>query len=363
MPGGPSLSVHDELARIRQEYEDSTSWRVTRPLRAAGRLARRLQPGGAGSDPIGDPGTPPGSRPGGYDAWLRELFGDQLDPIERACADGPSDDYSRFRGLDDDVWALLLSKEFACYPNILAFLPDVPDPAVQQLWNGTSGIELAAQGSAFYTKVKARFGEHAQRPLADARVLDFGCGWGRLTRFFARDVAPGSLLGCDPVQGIVDACRRSRVPARFERSEFVPERLPFEDEFTLAFAFSVFTHLSEPAHLACLRALHGSLAPDALLILTIRPTGYLSSSAELRQALESFGGYPALRRGDPLYLFAPHEADAGHPQYGGEAMHYGETVVMLEYVRQRWSDMFELVEVDFLISDPQQVMVTLRARG
>ena len=43
-------------------------------------------------------------------------------------------------------------------------------------------------------------------------------------------------------------------------------------------------------------------------------------------------------------------------------MTYGETVVTLPYVRERWSERFELLEVDLLIGDPYQVMLTLRRR-
>ena len=45
------------------------------------------------------------------------------------------------------------------------------------------------------------------RPYLRGRVLDYGCGWGRLVRFLARDVPQGSLYGCDPVEAILDVCR------------------------------------------------------------------------------------------------------------------------------------------------------------
>ena len=177
-------------------------------------------------------------------------------------------------------------------------------------------------------------------------MLDFGCGWGRLTRYFARDVEPGDLYGCDPVEHILDVCRQTRVPATFARSDFVPERLPFDGTFDLAFAFSVFTHLSEPAHERCLRALHAALRPGAILVLTIRPPAYLGLSPS---------------PGEARYVFHPHPAEPSHFQYGGSGeMHYGETVVTVPYIRERWSPMFDLLDVDVILGDLHQVMVTLR---
>ena len=154
-----------------------------------------------------------------------------------------------------------------------------------------------AQSAPFYAKLRERFLRHSDRPLSASRVLDFGCGWGRLTRFLARDLEPGHLYGCDPVEDILAVCRDTGVPATLARTEFLPERLPFDKPFDLAFAFSVFTHLSEAAHQRCLQALHGSLRQGGLLVLTVRPPAYLEFSELMRPALESLGPDPPLAAG------------------------------------------------------------------
>jgi SAM-dependent methyltransferase len=337
---GPGNGAASELDVLRREYESSLSWRVTRPLRALGRGARALRPA-APAEPV------PAPVAGRYDAWLDDP---RLERIDAACAAGGG--FELFRELETDLWALLLTQEYTVHPHIRALLPDVPDPALQELWNGASGARLAAQSAAFYERLRLRAG-----PLDTARVLDFGCGWGRLLRFFARDVAPGRLYGCDPVEGILDVCRATRVPAVLARSEFVPDALPFEERFDVAYAFSVFTHLSERAHLRCLRALHAALVPGGTLVVTVRPLEYLRFDAKMHAlALEHEG-----RLDQPLYLFAPHPADASHPQYHGGEMTYGEAVVTPAYVRERWADLFELVATDVLIGDLFQVVLTLRA--
>ena len=43
-------------------------------------------------------------------------------------------------------------------------------------------------------------------------------------------------------------------------------------------------------------------------------------------------------------------------------MTYGETVITLPYVRERWSPLFELLDVDLLVGDLYQLMLTLRRR-
>jgi SAM-dependent methyltransferase len=326
--------------------------RSTRSLRALGSRARALK----------RRSPPAAATPGRYDSWLEHFNGDRLAAIDAACERGGAERFTLFRDLDVDLWALLLTQEYDVYPSIRALLPGVPEPALQELWNGASGAALAGQGAAFYAKLCEGFRRHSDCPLDEARVLDFGCGWGRLTRFLARDVQPGRLCGCDPVEQILDVCRECGVPATLARSDFLPERLPFEEPFDLAFAFSVFTHLSEGAHERSLRALHRALRPGAILVVTVRPPEYLRFSALMRPALEALGRDPWPRLNEPRYLFVAHPAEPSHFQYDGGEMTYGEAVITLPYIRERWTSLFELLDVELLIGDLHQVMVTLRRR-
>lgn len=298
----------------------------------------------------------------GYDSWLQTFWGEELGQIDAACAGAGPEALALFRELDADLWALLLTREYDLYPGIQALLPEVPEATLQATWNGASGVALASQSLAFYEKLRRLYARHSQVALEHSRVLDFGCGWGRLMRFLARDVAPGALFGCDPTEPILDVARRARVPGQLARCDFVPQRLPFEQRFELEYAFSVFTHLSEAAHQASLRALHAALVPGGILVLTIRPPEYLRVCERLEPVLESLGPRAADRLAEPLYLFAPHpEQPFGLPLPGGDVT-YGETVITPAYIGEHWTEDFELLEIDLLLGDPHQVVVALRRR-
>jgi SAM-dependent methyltransferase len=297
-----------------------------------------------------------------YDSWLETFWGGELDRIDAACVGAGPEALGLFRGVDNGVWAALLTQEYDLYPAIKELLPDVPHPSLQSSWNGASGSVLASQSLAFYEKLGHLYARHSTVALEQSRVLDFGCGWGRLTRFLARDVAPGSLFGCDPVEPILDTCRRCGVPAVLARCDFVPERIPFDGCFDLAYAFSVFTHLSEPSHRASLQALHASLAPGGLLVLTIRPPQYLWLCSLLHPVRASLGAQPERRLREPLYLFEPHDAQPLASGTSDGQVTYGETVVTPAYIRSHWTDMFELIAIEMLIGDPYQVVVALRRR-
>lgn len=353
--------VAEDVAAVRASYEDSVSWRVTRPVRALGGAVRRLR-GDGPNGPAPASGAPTTIPLGSYDSWLAHLHAEQLGPIEDACAAGGPGALSAFRGLGDDLWTVLLSREYTLYSNIRATLPGAPERQLQINWNGESGLTLLNQSKAFYAKARDRFEADGNKPLSEACILDYGCGWGRLTRFFARDVAPGALCGCDPVQSILDVCEHTRVPADLRLCDFLPERLPFEQNFDLVFSFSVLTHISEGAHLSVLRAIHSSLNPGGILIVTIRPPAYLALSELMHPALHELGPDPLAALEEPRYIFVPHPADPDHPQYHGEDMSYGESVISLPYVRERWADLFEVLDVSMLTGDMHQVAVTLRRR-
>jgi len=290
-----------------------------------------------------------------FDSWLTTYYDDLLAPLDDACRRGEALDLRLLRALDDDAWTLLATKEYSVYPHLHAALPDLPDRATQETWNGRSGISLATQSAGFLKTLKALYARHGLRPLAESTVLDFGCGWGRLTRLVARDVEPGRLCACDPYPGILDVCERMRVPARLEPIAYVPAALPFQDRFDLVYAFSVFTHLSEETHLACLHAIHAGLADDGVLIATVRPPAYAREGMPRSLSLRLAGR--KLESDKPSYLFAAH-AD----QPSGDRETYGETVVNLPYVRERWGEWFELVDVSLMLDDIHQVVLTLRRR-
>jgi hypothetical protein len=90
-----------------------------------------------------------------------------------------------------------------------------------------------------------------------------------------------------------------------------------------------------------------------ILVATIRLPAYLYESP----LMESVRG-----RAEEPFVFAPHSADPSHPQYAGPEMAYGETVIAVDYVRERWARWFELLHVDLLLGDLHQVVLTLRRR-
>ena len=57
-------------------------------------------------------------------------------------------------------------------------LPELPAEEIQKLPSNTSGVQAMEQGTAFYRILSSQV---ELKP--DMRILDYGCGWGRMSRF------------------------------------------------------------------------------------------------------------------------------------------------------------------------------------
>jgi len=114
----------------------------------------------------------------------------------------------------------------------------------------------------------------AHVPLDDVRsVLDFGCGCGRVTRYFHGFA--GDVAGSDVSAPAIDWCRDNLRFGRFEVNGLAPP-LVFDDEsFDLVYALSVFTHLTDDLQLAWRDELRRVLRPGGRLLLTTHGEAYV----------------------------------------------------------------------------------------
>jgi SAM-dependent methyltransferase len=183
----------------------------------------------------------------------------------------------------------------------------------------------------------------AHVPLAEVgAVLDFGCGCGRVTRYWA-DFA-GSVAGSDLDPAAVEWCRRNLPFGRFEVNGLEPP-LAFEDgSFDLAYALSVFTHLPAALQIAWRDELLRILRPGGYLLVTTHGRSYLPRLEPAER--ERFArGELVVRWGD---LPGTNLCSAYHPE---------------RYLRETFADGLELVELvpEGALGNPTQDLLVLRA--
>jgi SAM-dependent methyltransferase len=148
--------------------------------------------------------------------------------------------------------------------------------------------------------------------LGTARVLDFGCGHGRVTRHLARRMTPGHLDVCDLDPGAVRFCA-TRFDARPVAGSTDLDQLDLAT-YDAIWMGSVLTHLDAPTSQRLLERLVGSLATGGALVFS-------THGAYAESHLDAFGADPAqhateiracLDRDGFAYRAYPHQPDAGY---------------------------------------------------
>jgi SAM-dependent methyltransferase len=156
------------------------------------------------------------------------------------------------------------------------------------------------------------------------RILDFGCGCGRVTRYWAR-LGAGRVVGSDLNQRAIDWCSRKLTFARFDTNQLKPP-LPYDsDQFDFAYAFSVFTHLPESLQEPWIVELRRVIRPNGHLLISTHGSHYLSDLTPEQR-----------RRFEAGEIVVKNEVEAGSNRCG--AYH------PLAYVRDKLSHGFALVE-------------------
>jgi len=213
-----------------------------------------------------------------------DICRDVIADAERAAADGalPALRELRRLGLDDFAQVIIRLPDPAL-PNLSSALPRMAPEAIQKEYTGTADLRIHHQTLAFVWMLRARFTELTGRPLTGKKVLDFGCGYGRIIRPMYYFTDPANIYGVDAWQTPLDCCRDCGVSANFSQTTDIAGRLDVPDEsISLAYSFSVFTHLSMEAMLAAFAAMRPAMKPDGVLIATVRPVEYWAFLDQLK---------------------------------------------------------------------------------
>jgi SAM-dependent methyltransferase len=151
-------------------------------------------------------------------------------------------------------------------------------------WYQQTGEEAANAFAAFFAQGGKLF-ETA------ARVLDFGCGVGRIARHVAPRVG-GEFFGVDYNPRLVRWCA-ANLPGKYVRNSLLPP-LPFPDaHFDVLFAYSVFTHLSIESQRLWVPELARVTAPGGVALITLHDEEHVSvpQTTEARAAFAAEGAF------------------------------------------------------------------------
>lgn len=124
---------------------------------------------------------------------------------------------------------------------------------------------------------------------ADKRILDFGCGSGRVMRHMGPEAELArDYVGCDIDGSSVDWVNQNLPPFRAFPNEHAPPLKLDDGSVDFAYALSVFTHLTDHTY-EWLLELHRVIADGGYLLATFLGPGMSESVAKEKWSASKFG--------------------------------------------------------------------------
>jgi SAM-dependent methyltransferase len=247
-------------------------------------------------------------------------------------------EHSDIRELAADAWLERLKRSIAEPVQDGRAFPGFPEESLQRAFVG-SAYEHALDEAWNFHRFTVEAAATYSRRVRAVRYLDFGCGWGRIGRFFLREFERGDMAGVDVDPDMVEFCNRSGVPGHHLVAEN-GRRLPFADEsFRLVTAYSVFTHLPEALFQAWMAELLRLLGRGGLLVFTAEPPRFLDFVAGIDAQAPESGWHAALaanlgsleeRRRELAQRGVTYLPTGGGPHRPPEA--YGDAVVTPAFI-------------------------------
>lgn len=258
--------------------------------------------------------------------------------------------YRALRALGlDDFGSVLWRMPMPAYPRLSSVLPAMASDEVTKSWTGNHGHALLLQSSNFVRSCADNFTSITGTTLRNRKILDFGCGYGRFLRLFS--FFTDDIVGVDAWEMSLEHSRQAGFADIVFKSEEVPQSLPLRPEIEFAFAFSIFTHLSERSTLACLGAIRSVMVPGGVLAITIRPVEYWPAAAHADLA----------SRPDDVERMLNDHTTRGFaflPHFSRED--YGDTSLTLDWLRENLQG-WTIEAMDRSVSDGLQRYIFLKA--
>jgi SAM-dependent methyltransferase len=279
-----------------------------------------------------------------------------------------SEPCSVFGRLEDEAWLRVLVKSID-QPVVEGItLPGFPPAEFQALSIGSSGEHALTEAFGFWRIVKEYATRAGVSMSPGTRVLDFGCGWGRMVRFFLKDLRTDDVWGVDVANDMLSFCHQLFPYGHFEQVPPSPPTTLPARAFDAIYAYSVFSHLNEPVHLAWVEEFSRLLRPGGILVATTQGRSFLHFCQELRRdGNATTGWHEALARSFidlDASLAAYDRGEFLHAATGGGVERppsfYGETLIPRQYVEHHWTRHLEFMDFKDDRSFLPQALIVMR---
>ncbi|PFU37172.1 methyltransferase [Bacillus cereus] len=231
-------------------------------------------------------------------------------------------------------------------------VPTFPPEEIQKQFVGASYEHALYEAYLFYSYIKT-YAQNLSVPLnKESKVLDFGCGWGRIIRFLFKDVSDQNLLGIDVDPAMITLCNETLGRGIYKTaSPQPPVEFIHDNSLDIIFAYSVFSHLSEATAENWIKEFSRILRPGGIFIATTQARYFLDFCQQFKEHPELIqtGWHKTLSQAFPDIHRAISDYESGNfvhsPTGAGDVRNssfYGETVIPMTYIKKHYEKYLKL---------------------
>ena len=247
-------------------------------------------------------------------------------------------------------------------------MPGFPSEDIQKGTVGSAGsATLRGEGWKFYKIVKD-YADKLNNPVRpETKILDFGCGWGRMIRFYFKDIKCENIYGIDVDPMMIDICKNTLHYGNYLVTTPAPPTEFQNDSFDIIYAYSVFSHLKYDIAEKWIEEFSRILKPGGILVATTQGEcsfDYIQVLKDNPKRTRSVWEEYLLKSFDPV---EDHRKRYRNGEFlyaatgGGEvrdASFYGEAFIPEQYIKKHFDQYLKLQDfVDNANLLPQALFV------
>jgi SAM-dependent methyltransferase len=207
------------------------------------------------------------------------------------------------------------------------------------LWSGLKDAQMCAN---YFKNFQKNIKSDSEK------ILDFGCGCGRTTRFL-QEAQQFEVYGSDINKHLVAWCQDNLKMVTTMDNEVLPP-LKFSDGyFDFVYSLSIFTHLPELSMFAWLDELARVTSDNGIVLLTTHgyPAIEIICQSKQHQQMFQIAEDDAIKLRDTFeqkqFVYRPLSADVVNAANAGDD--YGNSFTHESFIRKHWArDVFDVIE-------------------
>lgn len=275
------------------------------------------------------------------------------------------DDFLKFASASGDEWLSMLKKSIRDPFIDGVEFPRFPHSSAQIACSEVADDEAMLRAHGFW-KILDAYARALGWPLSgNCQVLDIGCGWGRVTRLFAKDVHPTGIHGVDTSAAAIELCRALGVPGEFSLIE-AGKPLPFPDgKFSTITAFSVLSHLPEKQATRLVAEMSRVAASGCVMAFTVEDRSFLEKLGwdNLDYHGPRLGRLAAFRDKLPALLKSFDKGEYSFLKTSEDpAAEFGEAAIPRPWMKKHWAKYIQIVEIIAAQEPVHQAVVIARKK-